>query len=190
MNDGGWTDANVVAAAVRILGGAQKVANSLGVSRSQVYRWIKARSMARATYMHVAKLARLSGIDTDFLGGEPSLSSSGKESNGKAAVRAGRIAVAPTSALSRAHRVRVARTEEAPNGAKRSLNGAGRTNWQEESGRHLYGEELGRVEVQKGGAQQTFSMESNEVASGRGDHYGRKKTLRTKGQEESREHQP
>ena len=30
MNDGGWTEANVVAAAVRILGGAQKVADSFG----------------------------------------------------------------------------------------------------------------------------------------------------------------
>jgi DNA-binding phage protein len=72
MNDGGWTEANVVAAAVRILGGAQNVADSLGVSRSQVYRWIKARSMARATYIHVAKLASLSGIDTGFLGGDGS----------------------------------------------------------------------------------------------------------------------
>jgi hypothetical protein len=189
MNDGGWTDANVVAAAVRILGGAQKVANSLGVSRSQVYRWIKARSMARATYMHVAKLASLSGIDTDFLGGESSLSSSVRESNGKVTVRSGKLAAAQTSAaVSRGHRA--ARTEEATNGAKRSANGASRTNWQEESDRHLYGEESSRVEVQKGGAQQTFSMESNGVASGRGDHYGRKKTLRTKGQEESREHQP
>ena len=82
MNDGGWTEANVVAAAVRILGGAQKVADSLGVSRSQVYRWIKARSMARATYMYVAKLACLSGIDTGFLGGEASASTAGlKESS-------------------------------------------------------------------------------------------------------------
>jgi hypothetical protein len=72
MNEGGWTEANVVAAAVRILGGAQNVADSLGVSRSQVYRWIKARSMAHATYIHVAKLASLSGIDTGFLGGDGS----------------------------------------------------------------------------------------------------------------------
>jgi|HubBroStandDraft_6_1064221.scaffolds.fasta_scaffold1214085_1 hypothetical protein len=190
MNDGGWTDANVVAAAVRILGGAQKVANSLGVSRSQVYRWIKARSMARATYMHVAKLASLSGIDTDFLGGESSPNSSARESNGKAAVRAGKLAATQNSAANRTHRGRIVRSEDAPNGAKRSISGAVRTNWQEESDHHLGGEELGRVEVQKGGAQQTFSMESNGVVSGRGDHYGRKKTLRTKGQEESREHQP
>ena len=66
MNDGGWTEANVVAAAVRILGGAQKVADSLGVSRSQVYRWIKARTMAHATYFYVAKLASLSGIRYGF----------------------------------------------------------------------------------------------------------------------------
>ena len=89
MNDGGWTEANVVAAAVRILGGAQKVADALGVSRSQVYRWIKARTMAHATYLHVAKLSSLSGIDTGFLGGDgsPSAPLGGKESPAKEPLR-------------------------------------------------------------------------------------------------------
>jgi hypothetical protein len=151
MNDGGWTEANVVAAAVRILGGAQKVADSLGVSRSQVYRWIKARSMARATYMHVAKLASLSGIDTGFLGGDGSPSLGSKESHGKQPP----VAVKPGSAEpprgSRTHRVRTPRHEEKLAGSKQSLNGATKTNWQEAPDRYIRGEELGRNEVHKGG---------------------------------------
>jgi hypothetical protein len=190
MNDGGWTEANVVAAAVRILGGAQKVADSLGVSRSQVYRWIKARSMARATYMYVAKLASLSGIDTGFLGGEAPSNPGSKETNGKSQMRATKLTTAQSPLANRTPRVRIARSEEISNAAKRASNGATRTSWQEVPDRHTYGEEIGRVEVQKGGAQQTYSMDSNGVASSRGDHNGRKKTLRTKGQEESREHQP
>ena len=60
---------NIVAAAVRIAGGAARVAETLRVSRSQVYRWINARTMAHATYVHVATLSTLSGIETRFLGG-------------------------------------------------------------------------------------------------------------------------
>lgn len=190
MNDGGWTEANVVAAAVRILGGAQKVADSLGVSRSQVYRWIKARTMARATYLHVAKLASLSGIDTGFLGGDGSPSSGVKESHGKQPL----LPVKPSSTQSprgnRTHRVRTPRHEEKLAGSKQSLNGATKTSWQEAPDRYICGEELGRNEAQKGGTQQTCLIQSNGVAPSGGDHYGRRRTLRTKGQEESREHQP
>jgi len=191
MNDGGWTEANVVAAAVRILGGAQKVADSLGVSRSQVYRWIKARSMARATYIYVAKLASLSGIDTGFLGGDPSLigATVGKDSSGKQPVRSVKFKAARAPMTNRTQRAslgaddRVAEPKSAP-------NSAGRMNWQEIEDRHTYDGELARIEVQKGGAQQSYSMENNGVASSRGDQYGRKKSQRTKRQEESREHQP
>jgi len=192
MNDGGWTEANVVAAAVRILGGAQNVADSLGVSRSQVYRWIKARSMARATYIYVAKLASLSGIDTGFLGGDPSLNipAASKESSGKTPVRPVKFKAARVPMMNRAARVRTNGAEERCSVPK-ALNGAARTNWQEiTADRHNYDEELVGLEVQKGGAQQNYSMENNGVATSRGDHYGRKKSQRTKRQEESREHQP
>jgi hypothetical protein len=69
MNARPLRQVNVVATAVRIAGGPQKVARSLSVSRSQVYRWIKAGTMAHAIYIHVAKLANLTGIDAQFLGG-------------------------------------------------------------------------------------------------------------------------
>ena len=69
-NEQGREEVNVVAAAVRIAGGPKRVAEMLSISRSQVYRWINARTMANATYMYVAKLARLSGIQTQFLGGD------------------------------------------------------------------------------------------------------------------------
>ena len=65
-----------------------------------------------------------------------------------------------------------------------------RRSGQEATDRHMLGDEPGRNEAQKGGTQQTCLIESNGVAPSRGDHYGRRKTLRTKGQEESREHQP
>lgn len=61
---------NIVATAVYIAGGPQRVAQALGVSRSQIYRWIAAGSMSHAIYVHVSALARLSGIRTQFLGGE------------------------------------------------------------------------------------------------------------------------
>ncbi len=71
MNNGrGREEVNVVAAAVRIAGGPQRVAKLLQISRSQVYRWMNARTMANATYVYVAKLASLSGIQTQFLGGD------------------------------------------------------------------------------------------------------------------------
>jgi hypothetical protein len=73
MNARPLRQVNVVATAVRIAGGPQRVARSLSVSRSQVYRWIKAGTMAHAIYVHVAKLANLSGIDTQFLGGNESV---------------------------------------------------------------------------------------------------------------------
>jgi hypothetical protein len=188
MNDGGWTEANVVAAAVRILGGAQKVADSLGVSRSQVYRWIKARSMARATYIYVAKLASLSGIETGFLGGEPSSigSAVSRESNGKAPVRSVKFKSARSPIANRTQRIRDGAESMLPN-SNDSLGN--RMNWQEIADRHAC-EESTRIEVQKGGAQQSYSMENNGVASSRGDQFGRKKSQRTKRQEESREHQP
>jgi hypothetical protein len=69
-NEQGREEVNVVAAAVRIAGGPKRVAEMLSISRSQVYRWINARTMANATYMYVAKLARLSGIQSQFLGGD------------------------------------------------------------------------------------------------------------------------
>jgi hypothetical protein len=191
MNDGGWTEANVVAAAVRILGGAQKVADSLGVSRSQVYRWIKARTMAHATYFYVAKLASLSGIDTGFLGGDgsPLPSSSGKDFSPKSS--SSRVKIASTqSGRNPNARSGTARNEERFTAAKQSLNGGMKVGLQEVPDRHLGGEELVRIEAQKGGIQQTCVIQSNGVAPGGGDHYGRKRTLRTKGQEESREHQP
>jgi|SRR5579872_1420434 len=192
MNEGGWTEANVVAAAVRILGGAQKVADSLGVSRSQVYRWIKARSMAHATYIYVAKLASLSGIDTGFLGGDgTSLPSEGlKEAARKPSLRSPKAPSSQSTEVDRVHRLRTSRVEESVARSKHSLNGVSRTNWQEATDRHMLGDEPGRNEAQKGGTQQTCLIESNGVAPSRGDHYGRRKTLRTKGQEESREHQP
>jgi hypothetical protein len=71
MNNGrGRDEVNVVAAAVHIAGGPQRVAKLLQISRSQVYRWMSARTMANATYVNVAKLASLSGIQTQFLGGD------------------------------------------------------------------------------------------------------------------------
>jgi len=69
-NEQGREEVNVVAAAVRIAGGPKRVAEMLSISRSQVYRWINARTMANATYVYVARLARLSGIQTQFLGGD------------------------------------------------------------------------------------------------------------------------
>jgi len=61
---------NIVATAVYIAGGPQRVAQALGVSRSQIYRWIAAGTMSHAIYFHVSALAKLSGIGTQFLGGE------------------------------------------------------------------------------------------------------------------------
>ena len=192
MNEGGWTEANVVAAAVRILGGAQKVADSLGVSRSQVYRWIKARSMAHATYIYVAKLASLSGIDTGFLGGDgSSLSSEGlKEAAKKPILRSPKSPASQSAGTDRTQRPRTSRVEENVARSKHPLNGMSGANWQETPDRHILGDEPGRNEAQKGGTQQTCLVGNNGVAPSRGDHYGRRKTLRTKGQEESREHQP
>src|SRR5450755_4825248 len=156
MNDGGWTEANVVAAAVRILGGAQTVADLLGVSRSQVYRWIKARTMAHATYFYVAKLASLSGIDTAFLGGDglPVVSHGDKEASAKQALH--RVKAEPTqpSMRNRTHRLRATRPEEKLSVSKQSLNGAIRVGWQEIPDRHVSSEELVRIEAQKGGIQQ------------------------------------
>jgi len=74
--------ANVIAVAVRIAGGPSRVAPLLGVSRSQVHRWIEAGTMARAIYMHVAALAKLSGIKIEFLGGDASPNGSVQISNG------------------------------------------------------------------------------------------------------------
>ncbi len=59
---------SAVLAAVRIAGGPDKVAELLGVHRSQVYRWIRARTMARARYQYVETLADLSGVDMRLLG--------------------------------------------------------------------------------------------------------------------------
>jgi hypothetical protein len=148
--------------------------------------------MARATYTHVAKLASLSGIDTGFLGGNgsPPASFGIKESHGKQPL----LPVKPGSAQSprgnRTHRIRTLRHEEKLNGSKQSLNGATKTSWQETPDRYICGEQIGRNEAQKGGIQQTCLIQSNGVAPSGGDHYGRRRTLRTKGQEESREHQP
>jgi hypothetical protein len=61
---------NIVATAVYIAGGPQRVAQALRVSRSQIYRWIAAGTMSHAIYIHVSALAKLSGIGTQFLGGE------------------------------------------------------------------------------------------------------------------------
>jgi len=192
MNDGGWTEANVVAAAVRILGGAQKVADSLGVSRSQVYRWIKARTMAHATYFYVAKLASLSGIDPGFLGGDGSSSSPspGKESPARSP-RAVKVVSSRSAGNHRTLRTRSPRLEAKEVGIRHPLNGATRgAGSQEVTDRHIGGEEADRTDVQKGGIQQTCLIQRNGVAPGSGDHFGRRRTLRTKGQEESREHQP
>jgi len=145
--------------------------------------------MARATYMHVAKLASLSGIDTGFLGGEAS-SHPGVREYGKHPIRAIKLTAAQSPSANRTPRVRIPRPGEIVNPAKHASSGNTRMSWQEVPDRHTFGDETGRIEVQKGGAQQTYTMDSNGVASSRGDHNGRKKTLRTKGQEESREHQP
>jgi hypothetical protein len=61
---------NIVATAVYIAGGPRRVAQALGVSRSQIYRWLAAGTMSHAIYIHVSALAKLSGIGTQFLGGE------------------------------------------------------------------------------------------------------------------------
>ena len=61
---------NIVAAAIHIAGGPRRVAPALGVSRSQIYRWLAAGTMSRAIYIHVSGLAKLSGIPPQFLGGE------------------------------------------------------------------------------------------------------------------------
>jgi hypothetical protein len=61
---------NIVATAVYIAGGPRRVAQALGVSRSQIYRWLAAGTMSHAIYIHVSALAKLSGIRTQFLGGE------------------------------------------------------------------------------------------------------------------------
>jgi hypothetical protein len=192
MNDGGWTEANVVAAAVRILGGAQKVADSLGVSRSQVYRWIKARTMAHATYFYVAKLASLSGIDTGFLGGDgsPSAAHGAKDSAAKSSLRAPKDDLMQTPSRVRIQRARGVRPEEKFAPRKQSLKGANRSEWQQVPDRPNSGDEMMRIEAQKGGLEQNCVIQSNGVAPGGGDHFGRRRTLRTKGQEESREHQP
>jgi|ERR1700722_9366008 hypothetical protein len=193
MNDGGWTEANVVAAAVRILGGAQKVADSLGVSRSQVYRWIKARTMANATYFYVAKLSHLSGIDTGFLGGDGSATAasvSPREAHEKSPLRPAKLSPASPVVNHRSARTRTLRSDEKLIGARQGANNGGTVSLQEIADRHICGEEMARKEVQKGGTQQTCLVQSNGVAPSCGDHYGRRRTLRTKGQEESREHQP
>ena len=191
MNDGGWTEANVVAAAVRILGGAQKVADSLGVSRSQVYRWIKARTMAHATYFYVAKLASLSGIDPGFLGGDGSSSapSLGKESPARPA-RAIKVGSSRSAGNHRTFRLRSPRLEAKGVGIRQPAAGPAKAGSQEVTDRHIGGEEVDRTDVRKGGIQQTCLIQNNGVAPGSGDHFGRRRTLRTKGQEESREHQP
>jgi transcriptional regulator with XRE-family HTH domain len=62
---------SIVGSVVRVNGGAAEVARRLGVSRSQVYRWIAAGTMWRATYCHVAALAALSNIDATFLARDP-----------------------------------------------------------------------------------------------------------------------
>ena len=192
MNDGGWTEANVVAAAVRILGGAQKVADSLGVSRSQVYRWIKARTMAHATYFYVAKLASLSGIDTGFLGGDGSPASvhGGKESSAKPLFRSSKNDPLQSPPRVRMQRRGVAGPEEKFSLRKQSPKGANRVEWQQVPDRPNSGDEMVRIEGQKGGSEQNCVIQSNGVTPGGGDHFGRRRTLRTKGQEESREHQP
>ena len=61
---------NIVAAAIHIAGGPRRVAQALGVSRSQIYRWLAAGTMSRAIYIHVSGLAKLSGIPAQFLGEE------------------------------------------------------------------------------------------------------------------------
>jgi hypothetical protein len=61
---------NIVAAAIHVAGGPRRVAQALGVSRSQIYRWLAAGTMSRAIYIHVSGLAKLSGIPAQFLGGE------------------------------------------------------------------------------------------------------------------------
>ena len=191
MNDGGWTEANVVAAAVRILGGAQKVADALGVSRSQVYRWIKARTMAHATYFYVAKLSSLSGIDPGFLGGDGSSSAPilGKESPAKNQLRATKAG--PSVGRKPSHLSPPEPTVGSKGvGTRQPAAGPAKAGSQEVTDRHIGGEEVDRTDVRKGGIQQTCLIQNNGVAPGSGDHFGRKRTLRTKGQEESREHQP
>jgi hypothetical protein len=63
-------EANIVAAAVYIAGRPERAAQRLGVSRGQIHRWLAAGTMSHAIYIHVSALARLSGIPTQFLGGE------------------------------------------------------------------------------------------------------------------------
>jgi len=148
--------------------------------------------MAHATYIYVAKLASLSGIDTGFLGGDgtPSTSNGIKEGAKKQPLRSLKPGSAQSAGADRMHRPRIPRVEETIARPKHQLNGVTRTSWQETTDRHILGEDSDRNEVQKGGIQQSCLIESNGVAPSRGDHYGRRKTLRTKGQEESREHQP
>jgi len=69
-HDNKTKEANVVATAVHIAGGPRRVSQHLGVSRSQVYRWVAAGTMSHAIYLHVSALAKLSGIRTNYLCGE------------------------------------------------------------------------------------------------------------------------
>jgi len=148
--------------------------------------------MAHATYFYVAKLSSLSGIDPGFLGGDGALSSSNlaRDSSVKSPPRSAKAGTMPSAVRNRTHRGRIGRPEEKAASARHSLNGVTKVSTQEVTDRHLGGEELDRIDAQKGGIQQTCLIQSNGVAPGSGDHFARRRTLRTKGQEESREHQP
>jgi hypothetical protein len=116
---------NVVATAVHIAGGPQRVAQHLGVSRSQIYRWLAAGTMSHAIYVHVSALARLSGIRTQFLGGEVL----GENEVADPQYVAGAVAAKPKSRYSKATKLLVKPDSRSPvarlkhAGAKAALNG-------------------------------------------------------------------
>ena len=54
--------------AILRIGGPSEAAKKLGVSRSQVYRWVARGDMSVAEYRSVSLLAKLSGVEMEFLG--------------------------------------------------------------------------------------------------------------------------
>jgi hypothetical protein len=71
---------------------------------------------------------------------------------------------------SRPQRARSLRQQEKLAGSRQPLNGAIKVGWQEVPDRHISGEEMVRIEAQKGGIQQTCLIQSNGGPPGGGDH--------------------
>lgn len=58
---------NIILTAVQILGGPSEAARELGVSRSQIYRWIRLGRMGQAETRHTLLLSQQSGVDIQYL---------------------------------------------------------------------------------------------------------------------------